>query len=262
MSTQYNKIGAAYAEMKKLPGAILESANVAAALRPMTQNAKVFDLACGMGRYSRPLVSEWGASYVLGVDISSVMVEEGRKAVEADTACRGKVEFEVRDCTKPHTWPQGPFDVVLASWTFNYAPDYETMLGIWKNVAANLSENGHLIAVVPPGTESPSDYMVKVEKARPLKKGEVSARIIGENDNGVQIETTASVEPVPVKFQAYHLKKSIYERAARDAGMNGEMEWRGIAIPEGHLSGALYAAFKAFVDLPHFNILVVAKSAV
>ena len=51
MSTQYDDIGSAYDEMKKLPVAILERENVKAALAPHIHGAKVLDLACGTGYY-------------------------------------------------------------------------------------------------------------------------------------------------------------------------------------------------------------------
>lgn len=53
MSTQYDDIGATYEEMRQLPIAILQDANVEAAVAPFIKSAKVLDLACGTGYYSK-----------------------------------------------------------------------------------------------------------------------------------------------------------------------------------------------------------------
>ena len=53
MSTQYDDIGATYEEMRKLPISVLQDANVEAAVVPFVKGAKVLDLACGTGYYSK-----------------------------------------------------------------------------------------------------------------------------------------------------------------------------------------------------------------
>lgn len=60
MSTQYDDMGAAYEEMRKLPISVLQDANVEAAVAPFIKGAKVLDLACGKGYYSKKFL-EWGA---------------------------------------------------------------------------------------------------------------------------------------------------------------------------------------------------------
>lgn len=60
VSTQYDDMGAAYEEMRKLPISVLQDANVEAAVAPFIKGAKVLDLACGTGHYSKKFF-EWGA---------------------------------------------------------------------------------------------------------------------------------------------------------------------------------------------------------
>ena len=63
MPTQYDDIGASYANMTKLESASLEQANVKEAVQPLIRGGKVLDLACGLGRYSQAFL-EWGAEEV------------------------------------------------------------------------------------------------------------------------------------------------------------------------------------------------------
>ena len=260
MSTQYDKIGASYAVMKKLPGARLEEANMEAALKPLVQDTKVLDLACGMGRYSRPLVSEWGAKYVLGVDISSAMVEEARKITSQDEKYHGKLDFEVGDCSKSSQYLQGPFDVVLGSWLFNYAPDLATQVDMWKNALTNLSPTGRVVALTPTATEDPEQQTLRAQNERPFQKGEIFVDVVERVEDGVKTRLTAVVEPQIVQFEAYHLKKSVYERAARIAGFKGTIEWRNGHIPEHKMDDPLVPEWQSFLREPHFSILVVAKT--
>ena len=262
--TQYDSIGAAYAEMKKLPSALLEIANVEAELRLLAKSAKCLDLACGLGRYARPMVSEFGAESVLGVDISPEMVKEAQKAISStpeDRALYGgaKIEFAVGDCSAPTRWPQGPFDLILACWLFNYAPDYDTLLSMWKNIGLNLADGGKLLAVVPCNTEDPERYMLQVERKRPFQKRMVYAEIAERVQHGVKIRVRADLEQHDIRFEAWLLKNSIYERAAREAGFKGKLEWRSPKVPGG-ASSDLLEQWQTYLKVPNFWLLVAEKN--
>jgi len=70
----YDTIGEKYLLVKEIPTAIAERSNLHAAVSPHVNGARVLDLACGTGYYSK-LLLEWGASSVLGVDLSAAMIE-------------------------------------------------------------------------------------------------------------------------------------------------------------------------------------------
>ena len=259
MSTQYDNIGAAYGEMHKMPAHRLADANLELTLKPLVAGKKVLDLASGLGRYSRPLASKWGANHVLGVDISSAMIEAARKATPIQDY-GNKVEYQLGDCSKPTQYSQGPFDVVLGSWFLNYAPDYATQLEMWKNVAINLAPGGTFVGVVPPATEDPKAYTLAVEEQRPYKLGTIIAQFVGELPDGVTTRIVAGVEPQDVVFDQYHMKKSVYERAAREAGMGGEFEWRGLIIPDNVKDDPMAPEWQTYLEVPNCSFLVVKKS--
>ncbi|KAL9013639.1 MAG: hypothetical protein Q9173_001691 [Seirophora scorigena] len=92
MSTQYNAIQAPYDEWRKASITLIERDNVHTAVSPFIQNARVLDLACGSGFYTHHFVS-WGAAVVVGVDISSAMLEQARQASIITSPKTGQTNF-------------------------------------------------------------------------------------------------------------------------------------------------------------------------
>ena len=126
MSTQYDEIGTSYDEMRKLPVALLEAANVKEATKPYISGSRVLDLACGTGLFSRAFL-DWGASSVLGVDISTTMVNAARVSSTSN-----KLSFKVADCSRPIQYEGGPFDLVFGAWLLNYAPSGKDMANMFR----------------------------------------------------------------------------------------------------------------------------------
>ncbi|WP_260417954.1 class I SAM-dependent methyltransferase [Pseudomonas cichorii] len=108
----------------------------------------VLDLACGFGFFGRELYRQ-GASKVVGVDISSSMIELARKESERNNEA---IEYLVSNVADMGTLPQAPFDRVSAAWLFNYAQSIDELETMFAVVAKNLKPGGRLIAyTVDPG---------------------------------------------------------------------------------------------------------------
>ncbi|KAL8749246.1 MAG: hypothetical protein Q9184_006882 [Pyrenodesmia sp. 2 TL-2023] len=258
MSTQYDSIVAPYQEMRKLPGEICETYNTQEALAPHIQGAHVLDLACGSGHYSRLMIS-WGAARVVGVDISSGMVAAAKAETKSD-----KIRFMVADCTIPTEVDGGPFDIVFGGWLLNYAPEAATLTKMFRNICINLKDGGRFFGVTPYPTEDPRKHNEEGLKSKPLFWDQLWIEVIGDVADGVATRVTADIKPEKVQFENYHLKSSVYQQAAREGGMKGELEWKPIIFPpeESHLFGRKAnweAEVEAFLKTPHFDILVVGK---
>ena len=259
MSTQYDRIVAPYNEMRKLPGEILETYNMQQALAPYIQGSKVLDLACGSGHYSHLLIS-WGAAQLVGVDISSGMISAAEVAASSD-----KVEFLVADCSVPTRYNGGPFDIVFGGWLLNYAPSGASMAEMFQNISLNLKEDGQFFGVTPYPTEEPRRYNEVALERKPLFWDQIFVEPTGDVEDGVSTRVTADIEPEKVHFDNYHLKQSVYEQAAKDGGMKGELIWKPIIFPEddSHLfegRKTLKEELAEYMAMPHFGILVVGKS--
>jgi SAM-dependent methyltransferase len=231
MSTQYDNIGTQYNYLKTLPIAKLERVNVRDAVAPYVKGAKVLDLACGTGFYSRALL-EWGAQEVVGMDISSEMV----KAAEAEVqkvalAEKQKYSFAVGDASEPFKLDNGPFDLVLGVWLLNYAPDHEVMTRMWKNIANHLRPGGVFVGVLPPPESGVEKLRNNIIYHQGPKHG-VTLDIIGEVPNGIKTRFTTEWGSGKFFFENYHLEKEVYEASAQEGGMEGPFRWRPMQLPQ------------------------------
>lgn len=265
MSTQYDTIQAPYDEIRKSSNALIERANVQEAVAPFIKNARVLDLACGSGFYSYHFL-KWGARKVVGVDISPVMIEEARTASFQIPSNGGTIDFKVADCSKPVPYEGDPFDVVFGAWLLNYAPSGKDMVDMFRNVALNLKDGGHFVAVTVPPTQDPAVFVEAEGKVRPSESGGsggLFCSVTGVVEDGITIHVHADTRQGDVDFDCYHLRKGVYEASARDGGLRGELAWRVTAVPDEFFKdrkgGASVEELDSYKVTPHFGILVVAK---
>jgi toxoflavin synthase len=231
MSTQYDNIGTQYNYLKTLPIAKLERINVRDAAAPYVKGAKVLDLACGTGFYTRALL-EWGAEEVVGMDISTEMVKAAKAEVQkVALAEKQKYSFTVGDASEPFKLDKGPFDLVLGIWLLNYAPDHEVMTRMWKNIANHLSPGGVFVGLVPPPESGMETLRNNVIYHQGPKNG-VTLEIIGEVPNGIKTRFTTEWGSEKFFFENYHLEKEVFEASAREGGMEGPFRWRPMQLPQ------------------------------
>lgn len=220
MPTQYDNIGKRYKGFSDLPPADIQSASILKYLGNV-EGLSCLDLACGLGDWSRFLI-EQGASQTTGVDVSESMIKAARESVPEDK--QTKMSFFVGDCSKALRVDGGPFDLVFAAWLLNYAPDFNTMLSMWRVIHDNLKPGGRFVGVTPntfcpmfePFDDSYGISVVPIEQ-------------IGER--GWKCRLTAHIEPEPVQFDTYHFLHDFYERAAAEAGMS-DVRWHPAIPPD------------------------------
>ncbi|ERF76238.1 hypothetical protein EPUS_04315 [Endocarpon pusillum Z07020] len=258
MSTQYDAIGASYNNMSKLPGAGLVYLCIQQTVEPLIKHGdvKVLDLACGTGRFTHALRA-WGAKSVLGVDISPAMINAACGAGIRDA----NIKFEVGDCAQPDVrYADAPFDLVLSCWLLNYAASGAEMADMFRHAAGNLRAGGSMLAMTPCASEDPVRHIEEAAKVRPKAMGEVHLENIGAVEEGIRIRVWAGTEPEIVQFDSYHLRKSVYEKAARDRGFKGRLEWTDCRIPKlARERGEYDEEWEKFAKIPHSSILVVTK---
>ncbi|KAK5558042.1 hypothetical protein LTR46_004221 [Exophiala xenobiotica] len=296
MSTQYDEIGLSYESMKRLPAAALERANLRETVTPFlnadtdTEGTSVLDLACGTGYYSRLLLS-WGASRVVGVDISPTMIDAARSQMlppDPESSQKPNLAFGVGDCTQPLTLTTlrhgqsteaetetetetEQFDIVLGAWLLNYAGTPAEMTRMFANIASHLKPGGHFVGITPHPAVDLDKFaqLFDPEKARDrdqLAKYGVSvaytARIPGVY--GYRTKVTAHVQPREISFENYHLDRSVYEACAREGGLEGSLEWKDVRLPQTDEESrreydAALSFWTGYHEAPHFGILVIGK---
>lgn len=255
---QYDTIQGPYDYIRTASISFIERENVQEKITPFIKGARVLELACGTGFYTFSFL-EWGASSVLGVDISSSMLNQARTF--------GKdVSFIQADCSVPKAYDGGPFDVVFGAWLLNYAPYREGLVNMFRNVTLNLKDGGHFVSVTVPPSSNPIDSIKAEMKARPLPAGSgyLAYEPIKDVENGVHFRVYGETPVGDLSFECYHLKKKIYEEAAREAGLKGKLEWGLTKVPERYLKGdgpggASLAELESYEKITNYGVLVIEK---
>jgi SAM-dependent methyltransferase len=104
----------------------------------------VLDLGCGEGYCSR-LLARGGAREVLGIDVSSGMIEAARREEQREPL---GLSFDVGDATALSNLDSGRFDLVLAMFLFNYLTTH-AMARCMSEVARVLRRGGRFVFAVP-----------------------------------------------------------------------------------------------------------------
>lgn len=130
--------------------------------------ARVLDLACGHGHYTR-LIKAAGAAEVLGVDLSPVMVDLARD-LERERPLG--ISYQAADAVElPRL---GSFDLVSAVWLLNYATTEEELTRMLAGIHRNLAPGGRFVAVA---------VWPEFDPAGP-RWDEYGLRVVGEQRDG------------------------------------------------------------------------------
>ena len=168
----------------------------------------VLDLGCGDGFYTRKF-KHIGAQRVVGVDISTQMIAlaQGEEAKEPLG-----IEYILADVCSLDIL--GSFDLVVASYLLNHAPNREGLLSMCQTISAHLKPNGRFVSLNNNGSQPPSSYSLCSKYgftksiSQPLKEGTPITITFTNPDTKKQI----SVED-------YYLSQATYEWAFRTAGL-------------------------------------------
>ncbi|EFX05074.1 methyltransferase type 11 [Grosmannia clavigera kw1407] len=271
MGSQYDAIGAKYTTVfKTQPASLVEQANFRDAVtprlrRPDGSGARVLDLACGTGFYSRRLL-DWGAASVVGIDLSEGMITAAQQGWPAEDK---RLQFQVGDAQRlGAVFDEGqPFDLVTGAWLLNYAASLDDMTAMFASIAANLGEGGVFVSVTPHATDD-IDAFAKMasdfESEKPENWG-VAVNYYERLASGAGWKTEivgspTGSEAAAIRFCNYHLRKSIYEEAARRGGMKGKLTWRPVRLPDEVVAATGPEVWELYFSKGlHFGLLEVEK---
>ena len=269
-STQYNAVQEPYDALRQGSITIIERVNIRSIVLPFIKKAIVLDLACGSGAYSHKFI-EWGASHVIGVDISSAMLEKA-KALARNYNNGDKVDFKEADCSEAIKLEGGPFDVVFGGWFLNYASTGKEMVEFWQNIYLNLKPGGHFVGITPPPTNDPASHVDAEQRARPwpMASSGLYTTLNKHVDEGVSIHRHADTLVGDLDFDTYHLRKDVWIQAAREAGFNGEIVWEGTRVPDDFMQnpekygeqsngGASDKELATYATIPHYGTIHTTK---
>lgn len=210
---EYDSIAADYKKSKFATWRIAVEAHSLFGLLGDIRGARVLDLACGDGIYSRRL-SERGASRVVGVDLSSGMIdlarsEEAARPLGIDYRVGAAQELQLGET----------FDVVFAAYLLNYARSFDELAAFASTVARHLKPGGRFVGINNNPAHSPERYA----DTRPfgfiksLPPGAVLA-------NGTAITYTFFQDGHTFHFDNFYLDPQAHGPVLAQAGLEG-FEW-------------------------------------
>jgi toxoflavin synthase len=276
--TQYDSLYNKYGGINDLPIDRAIIPNVERLVKPYIKDAKILELACGTGRFTK-LLLDWGASWITGVDISQGMIDTAKADMLSNPKYKDKVTFLLSDASVPFSAPlpgesnsEGKFDLVFAAWLLNYAPDLPTMTAMFKNISKHLQPGGIFITVLPNPEDDPKICIDNVCAHDKLGYGyhievidTLSITLPNEQVRGYHVNVKFRTNP-PVEFGNYYLSKKVHERAAPIGGMKGELRWEKAILPEdeevlqGYMKERLPRGYlDKWAEYPDFGMLVVKK---
>lgn len=103
--------------------------------------------------------------------------------------------------------------------------------------------------------------------AREEKRGRDMVYFTGFVEEGVSarvVLTSTDLKVESVGFDTYYLRKSVYEKAAKEAGFEADLAWTSITIPDGFeesLGDREEEDLYTYVTAPSFAIMVTCKEA-
>jgi ubiquinone/menaquinone biosynthesis C-methylase UbiE len=210
MTTDYNLIAEEYKRAKLQPWRRHIELYTLFGLLGDPAGKTVLDLACGEGFHTRVLRQE-GASRVVGVDISTAMIELARQSEAHVPLGIEYVVSDVKELALDET-----FDVVFAAYLLNYAQTEWELLQMCNAIARHLRPGGRFVTI-----NNNPEYTGQTDTMRHY---------------GFQRHTNERTEGAPVIWQFflddnifeitnYYLSIDAHERALKNAGMDA-IAWR------------------------------------
>lgn len=246
MSAQYDAIGATYVGWKETPiPTYTEVPTVRKLLAGQIEGRNVLDLACGTGYYSR-LFKQWGASKVVGVDVSETMVAAAR---EAEAKVPLGIEYRVADAAKLPVL--GSFDLATATYLLHYAETAEAMRRMCRNIAANLKPGGLLMALLPE-----PDYVMGQGDT---ERYGFTYRLIASGPDWRLVHADVHTNP-PFSIEYRHWAREVFESALQSAGFT-DLRWHPFEVSHEGLAKFGEGYWRDLIDNPMSTILTARLAA-
>ncbi|MFL6353008.1 MAG: class I SAM-dependent methyltransferase [Bryobacteraceae bacterium] len=211
MPTNYNEIAEQYTRSKQVAWRYYIEQYSLCELAGEVSGVSVLDLACGDGHYTR-MFKKMGASRVVGVDISTKMIE---LAIAAGETERLGIEYLVGDARSVRF--TASFDVVLAAYLLNYARSEQDLLSMAEAIHGNLKPGGRFVTV----NNNPNQ---RVRSFGNTSKYGFVKTAVGELRPGTSIRYTFRQDGEEFEIENYHLDAATHISAFQKAGFT-DVHW-------------------------------------
>jgi toxoflavin synthase len=215
---EYDSIAEDYKKSKFAPWRIAVEAHSLFHVLGDIRGARVLDLACGDGIYSRRL-RERGAAHVVGVDLSEGMVDLAKAEESARPLGITYHSGAAQDLDLGET-----FDVVFAAYLLNYARSLEELAAFATAVAKHLKPGGRFVGINNNPYQKPDSY----HHTKPF--GFIKSIQPGlALENGTPITYTFFQDNHTFHFDNYHLDHDAHAPVLADSGLH-DFQWLPLQI--------------------------------
>ncbi|KAI4173236.1 MAG: hypothetical protein LQ343_003063 [Gyalolechia ehrenbergii] len=187
------------------------------------------------------------------------MLEKARLGINDDS----QIKFIERDCSPPQVYDEEKFDIVFGAWCLNYAADREQLVNMLQNISLNLKGDGRFVGVTCASADDPATFLRRERELRPKGSGGLLCSVTSEVQDGIGFHVHADMPVGIVSFDCWYLTKDVYEKAAKEGGMGGKLEWSVTDVTEDFLrtseGGASVVELKSYRMVPHFGVIFVGK---
>jgi len=151
--------------------------------------ARVLDIGCGVGRWSRPLAAR--GARVTGIDLSPTMIEEAMRRARANGVAE-RCRFLVQDCAKLDV--EGPFDLILSVTVLQHILDSGALRAAVERIARHLAPQARLVVLEAAPARTATHCNSPIFHAR---RRDFYRQLFEEC--GLRVRAVRGVDPAPFK---------------------------------------------------------------
>jgi ubiquinone/menaquinone biosynthesis C-methylase UbiE len=241
MTTDYDPIAEQYQRSKQQPWRTYIESFTLMALIGDPRGQAVLDVACGEGFYTRRL-RQLGAGPVVGIDLSEGMVALAR---QQEARQRLGIDYRVADA-RSLAMPE-QFDLVVAAYLLNYAPNREELQAMCRSIANSLKPGGRFVTVN-------SNPALDFAGAPSYRQYGFEIRVAGPCREGTPITWTFFLKDSSFSIENYYLDVSCHEETLRLAGFQ-EIRWHPPRLAPAAEAASEGEFWTPFLDQPPITFL-------
>ena len=166
--------------------------------------ARVLDVGCGVGRWSRLLAAQ--GAQVTAVDLSPTMIAQAQRRAAAERVAE-RCSFRVQDLSELDV--EGQFDVVLGVTVLQHILDPARLRAAVRGMAARLAPGGRMILLEAAPTAVVNRCDSTVFRARPR---DVYLELFEEC--GLELRALTGVDPAPLRMRLLPYLRSLPRRVS------------------------------------------------